>query len=290
MPELPEVQTIADDLNKRIVGRTIVGVWYNWPKTIKSPKASQLGKQIKGSKILRVSRRAKNVLIYLNGNKLLLIHQKMTGHLLVGKWEIKKAKTAIPADRGPLGEKVNSYIHLIFYLDNGRMLGLSDARKFAKVLFGQKDEIEQAGLNGLGPEPLDKNLTCQKFKRIILGKKNKIKIVLMDQAVIAGIGNIYSDEILYLAKIHPLKRANALSDKELEGLYSAMKKILKKALKLRGVSLSDFRDTFGKPGGYGKSRLVYRREGERCSRSNGIIKRIKIGDRSAHYCPRCQKV
>lgn len=293
MPELPEVQTIADDLNKKIPGRKIIGVWCDWPKLVKFPKFDEFKNQINGFEIERAARRAKNLLIYGTRGGLLLIHHKMTGHLLIGKWEIKKIKdkeAAVPVDGGLLQEKVNGYIHLIFYLDDGNMLGLSDLRKFAKVLFGPADYIEKTSLENLGPEPLDKQFTLKKFKSVISKERRKIKIVLMDQSVIAGIGNIYSDDILWLARIHPLRRTDSLSDKEMKSLYSAIKIVLKKALKLRGSSISDFRDTSGRPGGYSDKSFVYQKEGERCPRSNGIIKRIRIGGRSARYCPICQKV
>ena len=151
MPELPEVQTIVNDLNKKILGRKIVGVWLNTLKIIKKPKAADLEKQIKGLRIKAVKRRGKNILIYLEKCQmlnvgcqtfLLLIHQKLTGHLLMGKWKIEKGRVKSLL-KGPLEEKVNNYIHLIFYLDNGWQMALSDLRKFAKVLFGLKEEIEK---------------------------------------------------------------------------------------------------------------------------------------------------
>lgn len=312
MPELPEVQTIVDDLNKKIIGRRITGVWFDWPKTIKKPKAIDFNKQIKGLIIKKILRRGKNILIYLQKNKklndkgqmfLMLIHQKMTGHLLVGKWKVEKFKSlkfkVKSLIKGPLEEKVNNYIHLIFYLDNGLMLALSDLRKFAKVIFGKADEIENLpDLIKLGPELIIKSfkekkfkiLNVSKFKSLIKDERQKIKQVLMDQEVITGIGNIYSDEILWLAKVHPLTPTNKLSDKQISGIYLAMKKIFKKALKLRGTSTSDFRDTAGVAGQYSKFRYVYKREGERCPRKNAIIKRIKVGGRSAHFCPNCQKL
>ncbi len=315
MPELPEVQTIVDDLNKKIVGRKITGVWFDAPKlitlrisqgdgersrTVKKPKARELEKRIKGLKIVEIKRRGKNILIYLNSNSkiqisdcLLLIHLKMTGHLLVGKWSIRKHPSEYKVQsliKGALEEKINDYIHLIFYFDNGWQLALSDLRKFAKVLFGGKNEIEKSpDLAKIGPEPLGKNFKFSEFKSLINKEKGKIKQVLMDQEVIAGIGNIYSDEILWKAKIHPFKSAGELSVNELSGLYKAIKEILKKAVKLRGTSISDYRDTVGKPGAYAKQRFVYRREGELCRRCKTIIKRVKIGGRSACFCPQCQK-
>jgi formamidopyrimidine-DNA glycosylase len=296
MPELPEVQTTVNGLNKKIIGRRIVKVWFDAPKIIKKPKPEEFKKQIKGLKISGVRRRGKNILIYLKSakekapSKLLLIHQKMTGHLLVGKWKAEKRQIKSLV-KGPLSEKVNDYIHLILYLDNGQQTALSDLRKFAKVLLGAKEKIEKLPeLAGLGPEPLDKKLSADDFMQLIFSQKRKIKQVLMDQQVIAGIGNIYSDEILWQAKIHPSKPANKLTNKELKSVFLAMKKILSKAVKMRGTSTSDFRDTDGKPGSYAKTLFVYQREGEPCQRCRRPIKRIKINNRSAHFCPKCQKI
>lgn len=290
MPELPEVQTIVNDLNKKIIGRRITGVWFDWARTIKRPKAGKLAQLVKGAKIERVKRTGKNILIYLDKNKLILVHQKLTGHLLVGKWRIAGRKP-IAIEPTALKEKVNDYIHLIFYLDNGQMLGLSDLRKFAKVLCGPKEEIENLPeLKGLGPDSLGESFKVQKFQSLIAGEKRKIKQVLLDQTVVAGIGNIYSDDILWQAKVNPFKPANGLSSAESAAIYKAMKAILNKAVKLRGTSTSDFRDTAGKAGGYTEKRLVYQREGEPCRRCKTPIKRIKMAGRSAHFCSQCQKL
>lgn len=289
MPELPEVQTIVDDLSKKIIGRKIVGVWFDAPKLIKKPKPEDLRFKIKDLRITKVKRRGKNILIYLN-SKLLLVHQKLTGHLLYGKWKIEEGKVK-SLIKGPLEEKVNNYIHLIFYLDNGWQLALSDLRKFAKILFGSKEEIEKLPeLTELGPEPLDKSFNLSIFQSAISNKKGRIKQVLMDQKVISGIGNIYSDEILWQANIHPFKKANELKANELTSIYKAMKQILEKAVKLRGTSISDYRDTAGKSGGYAEIRKAYQREGEPCPRCGILIKRVKIGGRSAHFCPKCQEI
>lgn len=294
MPELPEVQTIVSDLQKEIVGRRILDVWWDEPKLIKIPP-NDFKKQIKGLKIEDIRRRGKNILFYLGkekdpSKKVLLIHQKLTGHLLIGKWEIKNN---IPESviGGDLKEPVNGFIHLIFYLDDGRQLGLSDLRKFAKVVFGPRERIENLPeLKEIGIDPLDKNFTFLKFKELIRFKKKKIKQLLMDQKVIAGIGNIYSDEILWSAGVHPLKLAYKLEEEELRNIYQAVKKILKEAIKLRGTSTSDYRDPAGKKGKYGEIRRVYQRENQPCFRCGNLIKRIKIGGRSAHFCPNCQKL
>ena len=170
------------------------------------------------------------------------------------------------------------------------MMGLSDLRKFAKVLIAdEKDFKNLEDVKNIGPDPLKPSFQFNQFVGLIRKKKGVIKKILMDQNVISGIGNIYADDILFAAKIHPLKKVEKLNDKELKSIFEAIKKILKKAIKLRGTSTSDYRDTAGKEGKYTEARLVYQREGEKCLRGNGIIKRIKIGGRSAHFCPVCQK-
>lgn len=301
MPELPEVETVVRDLNKKVISRKIVGVWLDWPKLVKDPydqdrykiahKHVEVFKRVlKGKKILRARRRAKNILIYLTGDLLLLVHLKMTGHLLVGRWEIRNKKVIPLAPKAIVEDSYNRFIHLIFYLDNGQMLGFSDLRKFGKMILGQTNEIENLPeLVNLGPEPLDKKFTYKEFAPIIHSEGRKIKQVLMDPEVIAGIGNIYSDDILWTARINPFKPAKKLNNAELKNLYQAIRKVLAKAVKLRGTSTSDFRDTEGLEGGYTDYRLVYQREGEPCSRHDGgTITRKKIGGRSAHFCPKCQ--
>ncbi len=294
MPELPEVQTIVDDLNKKIIGRKIIGVWSDWSKLVKKPSFLVFKKIIEGKKILSVSRRAKNILIYLSDDLLLLIHQKMTGHLLVGKWNVEKRQgeeVVVPIEpESVVSDPYNRFIHVIFYLDNGQMAALSDMRKFAKIILGSKKGIQESNdLKMLGLEPLDKKFNYEKFASLLKNDKRKIKQVLMDQKIISGIGNIYSDEILWSAKINPFKPADKILDKKLKDLFKAIKNILTKAIKLRGISVSDFRDTAGKKGYYGDKRSVYRREGEKCPRCGEIIVRKKIGGRSAHYCPKCQR-
>jgi len=297
MPELPEVETTVRELNKKILGLKIKDVWTDWAKMIKRPKNfNDFKKEIIGRKIERVERRGKNILFQLSGDKTMLIHQKLTGHLLVGKWQLVGKKWK-PLIKGPLEEKVNDYIHLMFYLSNSikggasTMLALSDLRKFAKVLVvDTEDLIELKDIKNLGPDPLAKEFTFEKFKEALKNKRGKIKQVLMDQEVIAGIGNIYSDEILFEARVHPFKDISKLPEKELKAIYRAMNKILKKAIKAKGESISDFRRTSGEKGGFDSLRKVYRREGEKCPCCGAIIQRIKLAGRSAHFCPKCQRI
>lgn len=291
MPELPEVETIVRDLKKKVLGRKIKDVWTDWEKMIKRPTDFEgFKKEIKGRKILKIKRRGKNILFELSGGKTLLIHQRLTGHLLLGNW-VKKGNEWKPALPGPLEDPMNRFLHLIFWLDNRKQLALSDLRKFAKVELGNTQEIKESKeIKALGPEPLEKSFTLQKFQRILNKKRGKIKQILMDQRVLTGIGNIYSDEILWQAKIHPLKDVSKLNKEELKRVYRAMRNILPKAIKLGGESISDFRRLSGERGYFDKERKVYRREGEKCNRCGTIIKRIKIGSRSAHFCPKCQKL
>tara|TARA_Y100000310_G_scaffold85265_1_gene82097 strand:+ start:12694 stop:13569 length:876 start_codon:yes stop_codon:yes gene_type:complete len=291
VPELPEVETIVRGLQKKVQGRTFINVWTDFPKTIKLPGNFQKFKQeIKGRKVERVWRRGKNILFDLSGGKILLIHQKLTGHLLFGKWELKKGKWQSQI-KGPLTEDpMNRFLHLIFWLDNQKQLALSDLRKFAKVELWEREALKQSqGFNDLGPEPLKKNFTLKKFKEVLRKKQGKIKEILMDQKVLVGIGNIYSSEILWKAKINPFKGVLKLTEKEIKEIYLALKEILKKAVKLRGESFSDFRDIDGYRGSFDQYRKVYRRENEKCRRCGNKIKRLKVKGRSAYFCPKCQK-
>ncbi len=290
MPELPEVETTVRDLQKKVLKRTFVDVWTDFEKVIKKPKDFQVfKKEITNRKIKNVRRRAKFILFDLSGGKTLLIHQKLTGHLLLGKWRRRDNKWL--ASTRPLSERINTYIHLLFTLDNGEMLALSDLRKFAKVeLWDTRKLAGSEEMKNLGPEPLEKDFTFEKFKEILKRKKGKIKQVLMDQKVIAGIGNIYSDEILFEAKINPFKPIPKLTLEELRRIYKFIIRVLKKGIELRGESMIDWRDSRGRKGFYDKCRKVYRREGEKCFRCKAIILRRKLGGRSAHFCPQCQKL
>lgn len=312
MPELPEVQTIVSDLNKVLPGLVIRDFWCGSPKLIKSPKnIEEFKKKIIGKKILGLRRRGKNILIDFSDDFVLLIHQKMTGHLLYGKYRIKSQisirsanwrmadksqnyKNIVweAAEAGPLrDDSYNQHIHFILSLSNGTNLALSDVRKFAKIIFGKKEEIEELPeLKSLGAEPLQKNFTFYKFQEIISKKSGKIKQVLMDQKNISGIGNIYADEILWEAGTDPARISKSLTAEELKKIYRAILKVLKIAIKARGDSMSDYRRPSGEKGNYQNMQNAYRQAGKLCKKNDGgIIKRIKIGQRSTHFCSVHQK-
>ncbi len=246
---------------------------------------------IAGRKILRAHRRAKYIMMDLSGDKTLIIHQKISGHLLYGKWGVsgKKVEAAL---EGPIKtDPYNRFIRFILYLDNGYQLGLSDLRRFGKVFLGDTKKIENINEIGrLGPEPLDSKFTFAEFKELMTGKRGVVKKVLMDPFFIAGIGNIYSDEILWYAGIHPLHRVEKLTAKDIAALYKYMKLVLKKAIAAKGDSQQDYRTLEGKFGNYQNMQKAYQLTGQHCQkRDGGIIKRIKINNRSAHFCPRHQR-
>jgi len=314
MPELPEVHTTSTELNKVLPGLVIHDVWtdyqshlYEGKKQIKSKKYfKQFKKDVVGAKIKNVSRRGKNVLIHLAAGNTVVVHMKMTGHLLVGRYtkragssqakipEAWRGQKWIPvSERSPLRDPINRFIHLVFSLSSGKSLALSDVRKFAKISVTPTKELEKTeGLIRLGPDALGK-FSFKQFKERLCQKPNgKIKQVLMDQEIIAGIGNIYSDEMLWRSSIHPLSKVSKIPNKELQNLYQAMKQVLKKGIDFGGDSDSDYRQPSGLAGRFQEKHRAYRKTGQPCEKNgcSGIIKRIKVGGRSAHFCAIHQKL
>ena len=289
MPELPEVETTVRGLNKKVLNRTFVDIWSDWKKMVKKPKSFDVFlKEIKGKKIKKVWRRAKNVIFDLSGGYSLLIHQKMTGHLMVGIWNLE-GNIWKSAKRGPFDEKINTFLHIIFFLDNGQMIALSDVRKFAKVeLWKTHEFLQSAEFNSWGPEPLEKSFTFEKFKECLKNKRGKIKQVIMNPEILVGVGNIYSSEALWWSKIHPQKDVSKLNEKELKLLYQSIKKVLQMGVMLGGESFADYRKIDGTKGNFDNERRVYQREKQKCFRCKTPIVRLKFGGRSAFYCPQCQ--
>lgn len=293
MPELPEVETIKRDLEKNVVGRQIVGVEFLWPGILKDFSVTEFEKAVVGKKILQVERRAKNLNINLEGDITLLFHMKMTGHLIFtedywqvdeqGKWEKHQG------EESPLYDPLNQYIRAIFYLSGDKILAFSDLRKFAYVKLLTNQEL-QKNYEQYGPEPFSPGFSAEYLKSIFSKKSLPIKRVIMDQAIIAGIGNIYADEILYETKIHPLTKASKLTEEEIEKFRANTISVLKKAVELRGTSTSDFRDTEGKKGEFGSVLKVYRRTGLPCFKDGAKIERIAVGGRGTHFCPKEQRV
>lgn len=303
MPELPEVHTTATELNRLLKDKSIINVWTSYKSNYPSYKNQiknsnyfkKFKKEVVGSKIISVERRAKNILINLDNAKTILIHMKMTGHLLYGEYEIARSEKREARSKeiewrpkqkgGPLNDKMNGWIRLVFTLSNNKHLVLSDLRKFAKVTLEKE-------LGHLGPEPLDKSFTFEIFKEQINKKPNgHIKTILMNQELISGIGNIYSDEALWMSKINPETTVKKLKDEKLKELFGKIKLVLKKGIKLSGDSMSDYRRPDGTPGNFQKHHCVYQRKNQDCMRKecNGKIERKVVNGRSSHFCPICQK-
>ena len=310
MPELPEVQTTVNGLSKTVIGLVITNAWSDYNSAyfkgsgnIKDRKYFlYFKKKIIGKKIINVSRRAKNILIYLSSDKVILIHMKMTGHLLFGEFKfdpitlrkntVKNPKPWIPILPESLKDPFNRHIHFVLTFSNGKRLALSDSRKFAKVtLIDAKTMHESKHLKDIGPEPLLKDFTLQKFKtRLFLRPKGKIKQVITDQKIVAGIGNIYADESLWRAGIHPLEQVHNITSVKLKGLFKAIKQTLSKGIDLGGDSMSDYRNIHGEKGQFQEQHHAYQKTGTKCAKRdcNGTITRIVISARSAHFCDKHQ--
>jgi formamidopyrimidine-DNA glycosylase len=288
MPELPEVQTIIADLNRKIKGDIITDFWSDWPKAIKGKTLAAFKKEIKGQKILGARRIGKNIFIDLSGGKTLYIHLKMTGHLLVKRAITKKQETKT---KNYFNDRVNQYIHHIWYLGKNKTMEFSDVRKFAKIVLDDTEKINNLPeIKKLGVDAMSPQFTLNKFQEILDKRKNKaIGLVLMEQELIAGIGNIYRSEILFEAGIAPTRIIKKLKDSEIKKIYQAIKKVLEKAIRLRGTSDSDYRDTSGAPGNFQKVMRVYRQTGKKCPKCDTIIRRSTLGQRSIFFCSKCQK-
>ncbi len=285
MPELPEVETIVRDLKGKVKGMAFLDVWTDSLGLFKKPSFPELKKKIKGKKIEDVVRWGKNIVFNLSDNYSLLIHQKISGHLLLGKWK-KQGGKWVAQEKGALQtDPINQFLRVIFFLDNGFDMALSDLRKFAKIELWNRKELEEHLMKELGPDPL--TIDFQQFQNIFAKKKGKIKQALMDQSFLAGIGNIYANEILWEAKIIPTREIQKIKKEELKNLWLAMRKVLNKAIKLQGDSFSDFRNVSGEKGRYQDFARVYQKE--KCPVCQSKIKRIKQGGRSSFFCLLCQK-
>lgn len=260
MPELPEVETIIRYLRPKIRGRRILGIEVYGKRVLRNHRTHEKFKRaIIGKKIKTIYRIGKNIIFTLNDGLRLVFHLMMTGQLLLD-----------PRQKA-------SHERLLIRLSGGKNLVFNDVRQFGWCrVISSREKLA-------GPDTLSLNLKT--FKRVIGTHRGIIKNLLLNQKAISGIGNIYSDEILWHAGIHPLRKAGSLKEREIKKLFSALRHILVLAIKKEGTSARDYRKPDGSEGGYYEIRKVYQRGGEKCSREGAIIKRIRIGSRSAHFCP-----
>lgn len=270
MPELPEVETIARGLLDPLVGRTIVGVRIGWENLVARPTVEEFKRGIVGQKVLAVKRRGKYLICALSGGESLIFHLRMTGRLL-----IKNSS-----------DELDKHDHLIFELDDGRELRFNEMRKLGRVyLVDDEDEI----VGGLGPEPLDDDFALADFAALLSGRRGMIKPLLLNQRFVAGIGNIYADEALFTARIHPERRADTLTAEDIECLYSAIHQVLQQGIENRGTTLTAYRDAEGREGSNQEYLRVFRRTCQPCPRCRMPIERTVVGGRGTYFCRRCQK-
>jgi formamidopyrimidine-DNA glycosylase len=273
LPELPEVETTARGLRARIVGLRICGVGrIDWPRMLPNTSQADLQDGLVGLRVTVIDRRGKYLLIGLELDRWLVIHRKMSGNVLLSTADVAPAL----------------HTHLEIAFDDGTLLRFVDARKFGRVYFFRFFLELQDFLDArLGPDSLvdfDESVLAGKLR----GRRGRIKSLLLDQAFLAGIGNLYADEALWEARIHPLRSADSLSETEIRGLAQAIKQVLQDAIDRRGTSFSDYRDADGSPGENQDFLNVYARAGEPCPRCGTPISRTLIGARSSHFCPHCQ--
>lgn len=288
MPELPEIETVKLGLQKYLVGHKIEKIEIKIPKMLTGPQ-----KQILGTKITKIKRIGKGLIIEFDNGFALAVHFKMTGQLV---FQDKNTK-GLSLSKKVGGEILPSkYSHIIFTLDKGAMLYYNDLRQFGWMKILKKDDLMQMPFfSQMGPEPKvssdfsGKELTLDYFKNVLLKSNLAVKIILMDQKKIGGIGNIYANDALFLAKIDPRRKGKSLNVTELKKLYDAIFTVIKKSLSFGGSSDENFVNALGQDGNYQKHALVYGKQGKKCSVCNGIIEKIQLGGRGTYFCPKHQK-
>ncbi len=307
MPELPEVETVARDLSRWVTGATIVDADVHWERTIRHPQpADRFVAEIRGARIERVGRRAKSVLLFMDDGRVVSVALRMTGALIV-------AAPGTPPD---------PYARVVLHLDDGRQLRFRDVRKFGRIGLwapgglrrrstaaprqarrqarrpspgrGVADGTAPYRVGDVfgrhGPEPLARSFSSERLAERLRGRRARLKTLLLDQSFIAGVGNIYADEALWRARLHPLRAADTLTDDEVRRLHRAIRSVLRQGISWRGASFSDYVGADGEPGENAERLSVYRRTDQPCLRCGRPISRLVIGQRSTHFCPRCQRL
>ena len=295
MPELPEVETVARDLQRWIAGARIADATVHWERTIRHPQPPErFVAEVAGATIRRVTRRAKTVLFHLEDGRVLTVALRMTGALIVA----------------PPGTPEDPYARVVFRLEDGRELRYRDVRKFGRIGLWPGGGLRTVGggrgarsrriaegrhryrigevFSGHGPEPLSASFTAERLAERLRGRSARLKTLLLDQSFIAGVGNIFADEALWRARLHPLRRADTLGEADVRRLHRSIRQVLRAGIANRGASFSDYVDAAGEPGANAERLSVYRRTEQPCYRCGRPISRIVVGQRSTHFCPRCQ--
>ena len=272
MPELPEVETIRAGLAQRVTGARIVKAELLWPGCVATPMADEFVAEIAGRRIERAGRRGKFLVLDLDAGAALTVHLRMTGRL------------RIPTENETRG----SHLRAALTLDRGDELWFEDQRKFGRLYF-TRDEAELAAvLDRLGPEPLEAAFTRDALAELLAKRRAQLKPLLLNQSFVAGLGNIYVDEALFRAQLHPLRRSDALTAAETSALHEAIVYALRQGIANRGTTLSDYRDASGASGANRELLQVFRREGMPCPRCGTPIEKIRVAQRGTHLCITCQ--
>lgn len=308
MPELPEVQTVVSELNKKLRGRKIKRVAVHaaklvsvGPNTVSNIRdvsqktVNQFVKLLTGRKVVSVSRRGKMLIFDVDGPLTLLAHLKMTGQFIFEDKALAKRTNSqyrlLNKPTAPLVKLPSKHTHVVFYFTDGSTLYFNDIRKFGYLRVVLDKDIQHVReFREYGPEPLEKDFTFEVFQEALKNRKKvPIKLVLMDTKVVVGIGNIYSDEILYHASVRPDRQVATLKPGELKTIYDQIKPVLQMGVKYKGSSVGDFVRTDGKWGSMGRHHYVYGRKGQPCLGCGTMIQSMKLGGRTASFCPKEQK-
>lgn len=269
MPELPEVETVKNELSPLVVGRKVMDVTLLWEGIVRQPSATEFRSRLTGQKITGINRRGKYLLFSLSNSETLIAHLKMSGALIAGRGKSEAVRFA----------------RAVLYFDDGSNLFFRDPRKFGRMwLVSDASSV----VGKLGPEPLEADFTTQVLARRMLGRKAPIKALLCDQNIIAGVGNLYADEALFLARIHPLTEGGNFSQDRLKHLHAAIRQVLQKGIKNKGASIENYVRPDGNPGTAHLEFLMPRIAGEPCTRCGTPVERITVRGRGTYFCPKCQ--
>lgn len=270
MPELPEVETIRRDLEGYILGQRILEVEVLWPRTVRGMSPGEFRARLVGQRIEALGRRGKHLVLDLSGGERLIIHLMMSGRLLVEERRVFPGK----------------YDRVLFRLEGGLCLRFRDVRKFGWMALVEDTE---EFLAHLGPEPLGEGFTEEALAELLNGRRGQLKPLLLDQRFLAGVGNLYADEALFAAGLHPCRRADSLTEEEIDCLWRAIRWALKEGIEDRGSSFTSYRDARGRRGRHQEHLSVYARRGQPCPRCGAPIERMVVGGRGTHFCPNCQR-
>ncbi len=292
MPELPEVETIKRGLEKVLIGQSIKSVEVLWSNSM-SVEEQEIADNIIDAEIVGITRRGKVLIIDLSSQYSLLIHLKMTGQLVLDSSD-KRSFTRLAGGhptKSLAADLPDNSTRAVFTTSEGHRLFFNDQRKFGWIkLVKSKDISSQKLLQLMGPEPLESSYSLKEFAAKLSKTSRPIKAVILDQTVVAGVGNIYADEALHLAKVHPLKPAKDLSQAQVKRIFEAIPTVMRLSLDYGGTSFTNYVNANGLKGDYLANARVFRREDQKCLECGVVIEKIRVAGRGTHICPKCQKL